>query len=169
VSGECLEQPANANASNVSAITDVCFFIFSSQTTKSHKSCAPRRLTVRMSHDEERASDAPYYGDEHERAPRHWLDPFVMRWSLQSRSGLFVKKRRIVQREHSMIHPRGKLEIPTVSKRSHPQCGQTMLFPPARYFCGPIASFAARMPLLTAVVNLLIKYFFRCTAHNEKS
>src|ERR1019366_4118260 len=91
-----------------------------------------------------------------------------MRSSLQSRSGLIVKKRRIVQREHSMIHPRGKLEIPTVSKRSHPQCGQTMLFPPARYFWGPIASFAARMPLLTAVVNLLIKYFFRCTAHNAR-
>jgi hypothetical protein len=28
VSGECLEQPANADASNVSAISGVWFFIF---------------------------------------------------------------------------------------------------------------------------------------------
>jgi hypothetical protein len=40
VSGECLEQPANVNASNVSAISNVWFFIFTSETTNSHKSCA---------------------------------------------------------------------------------------------------------------------------------
>jgi hypothetical protein len=41
-SGKCLEQPANIiNASNVSAISDVRHFMFSSQTTNSQQSCAP--------------------------------------------------------------------------------------------------------------------------------
>ena len=41
VSGECLEQPANVNASKASAISDVCIFMFLCQTAVSRKSCAP--------------------------------------------------------------------------------------------------------------------------------
>jgi hypothetical protein len=38
--GECLEQPANVNVRDASAISDVKYFIFQSQTSELSESCA---------------------------------------------------------------------------------------------------------------------------------